>query len=115
MLGDEGLDICLQIFDRGVDAPLDFLAGQLGEPALDLVDPGGGCWREMDVVVGASSQPCLYHRRLVCGVVVHDDVDIKAIRDPRVDLFKEIQELLCPMPFVAFADDEARSDIECCE
>ena len=36
---DEGGDVGLQLADRGVDAALQLLARQLGEPALDLIDP----------------------------------------------------------------------------
>ena len=35
---DEGADISLQLLDGGVNAALEPLSGQLGEPALDLID-----------------------------------------------------------------------------
>lgn len=59
VLVDEGLDIGFEILDRCVDATLDFLSGQFREPTLDLVDPGGRCWREVDMVVGPMSQQAL--------------------------------------------------------
>src|SRR5215467_14330567 len=58
-----------------------------GEPRLDL-----GC--------------------LVGGIVVHDDMDVELVRDLSIDLFEEVQELGRPVTPVAFADDEARGDIE---
>ena len=36
---DEGSDIGLQLPDRGMNAPPKALSGELGEPALDLIDP----------------------------------------------------------------------------
>ena len=38
---------------------------------------------------------------------VHDDVNIQIRRHLRVDLLEEVEKLRCPMPLVAFADDEA--------
>src|SRR5258707_4330067 len=40
-------------------------------------------------------------------------MDIEAFRNLSIDLFEELQELDCPMAFVAFANDEPRGDIEC--
>src|SRR6516164_7264166 len=48
----------------------------------------------------------------VGGIVIHDDMDIEPLRDFRIDLLEEVQELSCPMPLVAFADDEPGGDIE---
>src|SRR4051812_4058909 len=48
-------------------------------------------------------------------VVVHDDVDVELGRNPRVDLSEKVEKLGGPVPFVAFADDEAGGDIERCE
>jgi hypothetical protein len=36
---DEGADAGLELPDGGVDASLDLLSGEFGEPALDLIDP----------------------------------------------------------------------------
>ena len=36
---DEGADIGLQLPDRGMDAAPEPLSGELGKPALDLIDP----------------------------------------------------------------------------
>jgi hypothetical protein len=35
---DEGADVGLELPDGGVDASLDLLSGEFGEPALDLID-----------------------------------------------------------------------------
>ncbi len=36
---DEFHDIGFQVFDGSMDATLQLLAGEFGEPALDLIDP----------------------------------------------------------------------------
>jgi hypothetical protein len=38
---DEGMDVGLQLLYRSMDAAPELLSGQLGEPPLDLIDPGG--------------------------------------------------------------------------
>ena len=36
---DEGPDVGLELPDGGVNASLDLLSGEFGEPAFDLIDP----------------------------------------------------------------------------
>jgi hypothetical protein len=38
---DEGMDVDLQLLYRSMDAAPELLSGQLCEPPLDLIDPGG--------------------------------------------------------------------------
>jgi hypothetical protein len=52
------------------------------------------------------------HGGFMRGVIVHDDVNVEAIRDTGVDLFEKIQKLGGPMTLVAFADHESGSDVE---
>ena len=42
------------------------------------------------------------------GVIVHDNVDVEAIRNLRVDLFKKIQKLGGSVALVTFANHESR-------
>jgi hypothetical protein len=51
-----------------------FAVGQLGEPALDEVDPRRDGGREVQVEPGMAQQPFLHRRGLVRGVVVADQV-----------------------------------------
>ena len=67
------------------------------------------------MIMGPAGEPRLDLGGLVGGVVVHDDMDIEPFRDLSIDLFEEVQELGRPVALVAFADDEPRGDIECCE
>src|SRR5262245_47786651 len=64
------------------------------------------------MIMRPTSEPRLDLGCLVGGVVVHDDMDIKAFRNLSIDFFEELQELDRPVAFVAFADDEPRGDIE---
>ena len=95
-----------------MDAALQVLAGQLGEPSLDLIDPGGGCRCEVDVPVRSACQPCLDRGSLVGGVVVHDDVDVQPVRYIAVDHLEEVEELLRAVAPVAPADDEAGGSVK---
>ena len=67
------------------------------------------------MIVRPASKPRLDLRRLVSGIVIHDDMDIEPFGDLSIDLFEEVQELGRPVTLVAFADDEPRGDIECGE
>ncbi len=51
----------------------------------------------------------------VCGVVIHDDVNIKVTCDLGIDFLQESQKLLRPMAFAAFADDKTGSNIKGCK
>ena len=66
----------------------------------------------MDMIRGPPGEPRLDLFGFVGCIVVHHDVNIEAIRNPAIDLFQEIQELLCPVAFVEFADNKPRSDVE---
>src|SRR3546814_6887927 len=88
---------------------------QLGEEALDLVDPGGGCRRQMDMPARALGQPVADGLGLVRGVVVHDEMDVEVFGDRRFDLVQEATELLRAVAAIAFADDASGGDVERCE
>src|SRR3546814_5127696 len=66
--GDEGGDIGLEFRRGSVNAALQLLARQLGEPAFDLVDPGRRSWCEVHMPMRAAGKPCLDLRRLVGGI-----------------------------------------------
>jgi len=67
------------------------------------------------MIMRPAGEPGLDLGRFVGGIVIHDDMNIEPLGDLRIDLFEEVQELGCPVTFVAFADDEPRGDIECGE
>jgi hypothetical protein len=91
---------------------LQLLAGQLGEPALDLVDPRCRCRREVDTVVQPASEESPDRCGPVGRVILHDDVEIEIGRHLALDLLEKVEKLVRPMPLVASADDEAQGDVE---
>ena len=109
---DEGANICFQLRRRGMDAATNLLPGEFGKPTLDLIDPRSRCWREVDMIVRSARQPGFDHSRFVSGVIVHDDMDVEALGNARVDLLQEIKKLGGAMAFVAFADHKAGRDVE---
>jgi hypothetical protein len=62
------------------------VALQLGEPPLDLADPGGVGRGEVQLDAGMGEQPLVDHGRLVGGQVVADHVDGQAGLGLPVDL-----------------------------
>ena len=77
---------------RSEDAALEPALGQLGEEALDGVEPGGRGRREVEGEARMAAEPGADLGMLVGGVVVEDDVDDLAGRDlaPRSALRKRM-------------------------
>ena len=73
------------------------LPGQLGEEALDGVEPGGRGWGEVEMEPLVPAEPGLNLGMLVGGVVVDDQVEFLAGRGLAVDLVEEADEFLMPM------------------
>src|SRR3990172_6889920 len=82
---DEGLRIAVADVDVVADCGLEFegaamrpasqlAVGEVGKEALDLVDPRGTGGREVQLKAGMTKQPALDERRLVCAVVVEDEM-----------------------------------------
>ena len=71
--------------------------GEEGKPAFHLIKPGGIGRREVDVEARPCRQPGPHLGVFVCGVVVHDDVDVELIGHVSVDMLEEAQELLMTM------------------
>src|SRR5712691_7912094 len=72
--GEEAVDGGLEIDDAGEDAALEPLPGQLGEEALDGVEPGGRGRGEVEVEALVPAEPSLNLGMLVRGIVVDDQV-----------------------------------------
>jgi hypothetical protein len=85
---------------------MQLLSCELGEPALDLIDPGRRRWREVHVVVGSPRQPGFDRGGIMRGVIVHDDVNVESIGDAGVYLLEKVQKLGGPMALIAFADND---------
>src|SRR5258708_40034660 len=72
--------------------------GENGEKALDGIEPGSGCRGEVEREARMTPQPFDDLRVFAGGVVVEDHMDDLADRNIRLDLVKEANELLVPMP-----------------
>ena len=84
----------------------DSLFGDLREEPLHLVQPRTTRRREVKMILGVTEEPAFHHRRLVSGVIVHDQVDLNAgpLGDLGVDLVEEREEFLMPMAAMTMAD-----------
>jgi hypothetical protein len=76
-----------------VCAATQLLRRQLGEEALDEVQPAGAGRCEVKVKARMRSKPALHGLGLVGGVVVEDQVDVELGRDLLVDPLQELLEL----------------------
>ena len=53
--------------------------------------------------------------RFVGGIVVHHEMNVRPFGHLGIDPLKEVEELSCPVAFVAFADHRPCGDVERCE
>ena len=83
----------LQFLDAAVNTAADLALGQKREPALDLIEPGGVGGSEVKVIARPFGKPGFDRRRLVGGVIVHDQMDIEIGRHGSVDGIEEAAEL----------------------
>ena len=104
---DVGSDRPFQLFSGAVDAAADLLFGDGGEEALDQIDPGAGGRGEVNMPSRSRAEPLSDRRRLVGGVVVHDQAHFEFGRDIALDLAQEAQELASAMTRIATPDDLA--------
>ncbi len=87
-------------------------ARDLGEPALDFVEPRSAGRRVAQVVVRAAGQPVVDHDRLVRAVVVQREMDVQAGRDRLVDDREELLEIKGPVAAETLADGLAGGGVE---
>jgi hypothetical protein len=95
-----------------VRAALELLRRQLGKPALDEVQPGGACRREVQGESRVRSQPAFDHRRLVCRGVVEHEIDSEFGGDLAVECLQKLLELDRAMARVHGADHLAGREIQ---
>jgi len=109
------VDCAFEIVDAGVAAAADALCRDLGEEALDEVQPGraGGC--EVQLEPGMLLQPGLHLGRLVGGVVVENQMYVARCLHGPVDAAQKAEELPGAVAWHAFPDDQARFDVQCGE
>src|SRR3989441_5571675 len=105
-------DGALQFEGTAVRTPTKLPVCELGEEALDLIDPGRAFGREMDMKARASQQPALDQRRLVRAVVVEDEMNFQLLRDVEVDGVEELAKLDSAVTTVMLGDDLATLHVE---
>jgi hypothetical protein len=112
VFGDVVEDGLAQMGHRVEAAAADSLGGDLGEPALDLVEPGGVGRYKMQMEARIALEPAHNRGGLVRGVVVQHQMHLPAGRNACVYGLEEMQELLMSVAGMALADDLAGLDIE---
>jgi hypothetical protein len=79
-IGGVGVDVAAefasQVGNRGEDAARDDLAFDLGEPDLDLVEPGGVRGREVKPDSRMLVEELANRLSFVCGEIVEDEVNL---------------------------------------
>jgi len=95
------VDSCDQFLDAAKDPAAQAVLGQIAEEALHHIQPGAAGRREVDVKTGVALQPSLDLGIFVGGVVVHDHMDLLALRDHIIDAAQKLQPFLMAMPVVA--------------
>ena len=106
------MDRLLQLGDAGEGAAPDALARDLGEEALDEIEPGRAGRREVQLEARMLGEPRLHLGRLVRPVVVEHEVDVEVLLHAPVDPLQEADELLGTVARLALADDEAALHVE---
>ena len=82
---DPRADVGVERADGLVGAAAQLFVGQLSEPAFDQIQPRAGGRGEVQLEAGMLSQPPLDFGVVVGGVVVEDQVDLKAFGDFAID------------------------------
>ena len=94
-----------QCWDTVKATPADLLLRQFAEPPLYHVEPGTGCWGEVEVEARVSTEPGLDSRVLVGAVIVHNQMKLKGGKCLGIDFLEKTNELLVPMVRHAVAYD----------
>src|ERR1700730_15352469 len=90
------------------NAPL----SDLGKETLHLIQPTGTGGSKVQVIARMPGKPALHLGRLVCPVVVYDEVHGGAGREWAIHLFQEFEKLLGTMTTLTLADDFAAGHLQ---
>jgi hypothetical protein len=102
----------LELRHAAVHAAPRLLIGQLGEPALDQVQPGAVGRGEVDVKARPFRQPVPNQRHLMRPVVVHDQMHVEVARHRGINGVQELPELSRAMSLMKLRDQLTRLHIE---
>ena len=109
---DERFDLLDQIADASERASPNRALRDDVEPDLDLIEPRRVRWRVVDVKARSGREPTSNALVLVGRVVVYDEMNVQLLRDGRIDVTKELEELLVPMTRLALRQHATRGDVE---
>src|SRR5271170_838512 len=90
---EEAVDGGLEVGDGSEDAAPEPALREFGEEALDGVEPGARCRREVECPARMGGEPLMDFRVLVGGVVIEDGVDDLPGRDLGLDGVEKADEL----------------------
>jgi hypothetical protein len=109
---DERFDLLDQVTDASERASPNRTLRDDVEPDLDLIEPRRIRWREMDVKARVGCEPSSNAGVLVGRVVVDNEMNVQLLRDRRVDVAQELEELLVSMTLLALGQHATRGDVE---
>src|SRR5215470_3726686 len=107
---DEGIDVLLELLDRGEGGAAQGLAFQDREPDLDLVEPGGAGRREVEVHLGMTLEPAVA-LGLMGAEIIENDVEVLAWVGGD-DAVHEVEELDAPATLFVGGDHLASGHLE---
>src|ERR1035437_8043476 len=117
-IGGVGIDVAAefasQVGNRGEDAACDDLAFDLGEPDLDLIEPGRVRGREVKPDLRMLLEELADRLSFVRGEIVEDDVNLLPRRAQGYDLLQKGDELAAGMAGSGFAVDATGGGIQRC-
>ena len=90
-------DGALELGDAFEGATANAVSSDLGEEALDHVEPGSRGRREVQIEARMRLEPALYGRRLMGGIAVDDQVEVETGRGAMIDQLEKAQELSMPV------------------
>src|SRR5215471_9172645 len=97
----------LELGDGFEGAAADAVSGDLGEEALDHVEPGRRSRCEVQVEARMGLEPALHDGCLMGGVVIDDEVKVETFGGLLIDQPEKAQELTMTMAWHARPDDLA--------
>ena len=114
----KGLWLCIGVVEEAVDGIFEFLHGlehatleallcEVGEEALDGIEPRGGCRGKMEHEARMFVDPFQDLGMLVGRIIIDDDMDCRLLRHPGIDDIEEADEFLMAMALHTLADDLA--------
>ena len=109
---DEVVDSGDQVFDAPETPSADRLLGDESEPTLDLIEPGRVGGSVVDLEARSLCQPESYLCMLMGGIVVHDQMNIKAFRHCLIDALEELKKFLMTVACLALRQHYAGCDVE---